>query len=148
MTWSTSDVALCCFSESLSSRVRCCSASNSRTFSMAIAAWSANVARRSMYFGSSGRTSARRITIAPSMQNAGDEFPPGPELAVRHGHRTALSVPPSREGRASATWTGCRSHMARPATVERSSGSDPSLDGRSAAPNDAASRNEPMSVEW
>ena len=34
------------------------------------------------------------------MQNAGDEFPLGRELAIRHGHRTALSVPLIREGRA------------------------------------------------
>ena len=38
MTWSTSDVAVCCSSDSVSSRVRCCSASNNRTFSMAMAA--------------------------------------------------------------------------------------------------------------
>ena len=43
MTLSTSDVAVCCSSASLSSRVRCCSASNSRTFSIAITAWSAKV---------------------------------------------------------------------------------------------------------
>ena len=38
MTRSTSDVAVCCSSDSVSSRVRCCSASNNRTFSMAMAA--------------------------------------------------------------------------------------------------------------
>src|SRR5262249_39384526 len=43
MTSSTLEVAVCCSSDSLSSRVRCCSASNSRTFSMAITAWSAKV---------------------------------------------------------------------------------------------------------
>ena len=32
--------------------------------------------------------------------NAGDEFPLGRELAIRHGHRTILSVPLIREGRA------------------------------------------------
>ena len=36
MTWSTSEVAVCCSSDSVSSRVRCCSASNSRAFSIAI----------------------------------------------------------------------------------------------------------------
>ena len=39
MTWSTSDVAVCCSSDSDSSLVRCCSASNSRAFSIAITAW-------------------------------------------------------------------------------------------------------------
>ena len=39
MTLSTSAVAVCCCSDSESSRVRCCSASNSRVFSMAITAW-------------------------------------------------------------------------------------------------------------
>ena len=43
MTLSTSAVAVCCWSASVSSRVRCCSASNSRTFSIAITAWSAKV---------------------------------------------------------------------------------------------------------
>ena len=43
MTLSTSDVAVCCSSNSESSRVRACTSSNSRTFSMAITAWSAKV---------------------------------------------------------------------------------------------------------
>jgi hypothetical protein len=34
----------------------------------------------------------------------------------------------------SATWTGCRSQMARPVTVERSSGTDSPLDSRLASP--------------
>jgi two-component system, NtrC family, sensor kinase len=34
------------------------------------------------------------------LQKAGDEFPLGRELAIRHGHRTTLSVPLIREGRA------------------------------------------------
>jgi hypothetical protein len=43
MTCSTSEVAVCCSSASESSRVRCCSVSNSRTFPIAITAWSAKV---------------------------------------------------------------------------------------------------------
>jgi len=43
MTRSTSEVAVCCSSDSESSRVRACTSSNSRTFSIAITAWSANV---------------------------------------------------------------------------------------------------------
>jgi hypothetical protein len=38
MTLRTSDVAVCYSSDSVSSRVRCCSAANNRTFSIAIAA--------------------------------------------------------------------------------------------------------------
>ena len=34
------------------------------------------------------------------LQNASDEFLLGRELAIRHGHRTILSVPLIREGRA------------------------------------------------
>ena len=44
MTRNTSAVAVCCSSDSVSSRVRSCSASNSRTFSSAMTAWSAKVA--------------------------------------------------------------------------------------------------------
>ena len=43
MTPSTSEVAVCCSSASVSSRVRACTSSNSRTFSIAITAWSAKV---------------------------------------------------------------------------------------------------------
>src|SRR5437762_1932161 len=39
MTWRTSDVAVCCSSDSASSRERACTSSNSRAFSMAITAW-------------------------------------------------------------------------------------------------------------
>ena len=43
MILSTSAVAVCCCSASLSSSVRACTSSNSRTFSIAITAWSAKV---------------------------------------------------------------------------------------------------------
>src|SRR5262249_16608484 len=45
MTFNTSDVAVCCSSDSESSRARCCSASNKRTFSIAMSACSANVCK-------------------------------------------------------------------------------------------------------
>ena len=48
MTCSTSDVAVCCSSASDSSRVRACTSSNSRTFSIAITAWSAKVSSNSI----------------------------------------------------------------------------------------------------
>jgi len=40
MTCNTSEVAVCCSSASDNSRVRACTSSNSRTFSIAITAWS------------------------------------------------------------------------------------------------------------
>ena len=43
MAPSTSLVAVCCSSDSVSSAVRACTSSNSRVFSMAITAWSAKV---------------------------------------------------------------------------------------------------------
>ena len=55
MTCSTSEVAVCCSSASVSSRVRCCSASNSRTFSIAITAWSAKVVTSSICLSVNGR---------------------------------------------------------------------------------------------
>ena len=47
---STSEVAVCCSSASLSSRVRAWTSSNSRTFSIAITAWSAKVVTSSICF--------------------------------------------------------------------------------------------------
>ena len=49
------------FQASESSRVRCCSASNSRAFSIAITAWSAKVSANSICFAVKGLTSLRRI---------------------------------------------------------------------------------------
>ena len=56
MTLSTSDVAVCCSSDLVSSRVRCCSASNKRTFSMAMTAWSAKVVTNSISRSLKGST--------------------------------------------------------------------------------------------
>src|SRR6516225_8576592 len=65
ITLSTSDVAVCCSSDSCSSLVRCCSASNSRTFSMAITAWSANVVTSSICLSVNGSTVLRVNTNTP-----------------------------------------------------------------------------------
>ena len=65
ITWSTSDVAVCCSSNSVSSRVRCCSASNSRVFSIAITAWSAKVSASSICLSVKGRTDFRPKVMAP-----------------------------------------------------------------------------------
>ena len=62
-------IAVCCSSDSASSRERCCSASNSRVFSIAMTAWSAKVSTSSICLSVNGRTScavqdeARRLEL-------------------------------------------------------------------------------------
>ena len=56
---------------------------NKRTFSMAITAWSANVLRRSICFSVKGRTSGRRIVIAPMGRSFSQQ---------RRGKHSAMSV--------------------------------------------------------
>ena len=58
MTLSTSAVAVCCCSDSVRSSVRCCNSSNSRAFSIAITAWSANVLNELDLLVGERRTSA------------------------------------------------------------------------------------------
>ena len=65
MTCSTSEVAVCCSSASDSSRVRACTSSNSRTFSIAITAWSAKVSTSSICLSVNGRGSVRITTRTP-----------------------------------------------------------------------------------
>ena len=60
MTSSTFDVAVCCSSDSVSSRVRCCSF-NSRAFSIAITAWSAKIVTSSICLSLNGFTSCALI---------------------------------------------------------------------------------------
>ena len=70
MVLSTSAVAVCCRSDLLSSRVRACTSSNSRTFSIAITAWSAKVFTRPIcpsgewpYFASRAADDAYRLPV-------------------------------------------------------------------------------------
>ena len=65
MTSSTLDVAVCRSSDSPSSRERCCSASNNRTFSIAITAWSAKVVSSSIWRSANGRIKRRANTNTP-----------------------------------------------------------------------------------
>ena len=65
ITLSTSAVAVCCSSDSVSSRVRACTSSNSRTFSIAITAWSAKVSTSSICLSVNGRTCLRHKMITP-----------------------------------------------------------------------------------
>src|SRR5262245_32599803 len=54
ITCSTCEVAVCCSKASLSSCVRACTSSNSRTFSIAITAWSAKVSTNSICLSVNG----------------------------------------------------------------------------------------------
>ena len=65
MICSTSEVAVCCSSASLSSAVRACTSSNSRTFSIAITAWSAKIVTSSICFSENGRTVFLTSEITP-----------------------------------------------------------------------------------
>ena len=65
MTCSTSEVAVCCSSASESSRVRACTSSNSRTFSIAITAWSAKVVTSSICLSVKGRMVLRCKVMTP-----------------------------------------------------------------------------------
>ena len=61
-----SAVAVCCSSASVSSRLRASSAWNSRAFSMAMTAWLAKAASRSICSGVNARTSWRQIEMTPT----------------------------------------------------------------------------------
>ena len=89
MTFSTSLVAVCCSSASVSSRLRACSSWNRRTFSMAITAWSAKVFNSSMWLGLNGPGVARETPKAPigtrrasSERQVAAAPPPGRRLVV------------------------------------------------------------------
>ena len=66
MTRRISAVAVCCSSDSVSSRLRACSSLKSRTFSIAITAWSAKVLSNAISFSLNGAGLARITRIAPS----------------------------------------------------------------------------------
>src|SRR5215472_10192602 len=59
MTFNTSDVAVCCSNDSLRSRVRACTSSNRRAFSIAMTAWSAKVVTSSICLSVNGCTVLR-----------------------------------------------------------------------------------------
>ena len=65
MTFRISAVAVCCSSASVKSRLRAWSSWNSRTFSIAITAWSAKVRRSAICLSEKGFASARTTRIAP-----------------------------------------------------------------------------------
>ncbi len=63
---STSAVAVCCSSAVVSSVLRASSSVNSRTFSIAMTAWSANVRSRSIWRSEKAPASTRATAIAPT----------------------------------------------------------------------------------
>ena len=60
-----SEVAVCCSRDSVRSRLRWSRAVNSRTFSIAMTAWSANVASSAIWASVNGFTSERQTPIEP-----------------------------------------------------------------------------------
>ena len=83
MTLSTSAVAVCCCSASESSSVRACTSSNSRTFSIAMTAWSAKVLTSSICLSLNGRTSCRNSEC------------PDQVALLEHRHDEKRRMPPS-----------------------------------------------------
>ena len=76
MTSRTSEVAVCCSSDSLSSCVRFCTSSNSRTFSIAITAWSAKVVEQlDLFFGEWPHLSAREYERTDQHALAQERYP-------------------------------------------------------------------------
>ena len=59
MTLNTSDVAVCCSSDSVRSSVRWRNSLSSRVFSMAMTAWAAKFVSSSICLSVNGRTSCR-----------------------------------------------------------------------------------------
>ena len=100
MTRSTSEVAVCCSSASESSRVRACTSSNSRTFSIAITAWSAKVWTSSICLSANGCGSLRVRT-----QHAdGNSFP-----QHRHAEHRAYVANRRASGQSGYSGSACRS---------------------------------------
>ena len=122
MTLRTSAVAVCCSRDSVSSRVRVCTSSNKRTFSIAITAWSAKVVTNSICLSVKGSTLSRRRLIAPSGTPSRSS---GTARTVRWPSSRATTLPSgyaSVSAWRSATWTARRSSTQRPLTVPRMAG--------------------------
>ena len=88
MTFSTSAVAVCCCSASVRSRVRACTSSNRRTFSIAMTAWSAKVCTSSTW----------RCVNEPGCSRASDE-----DADRRHRRASAARQRRAKVGRRSKT---------------------------------------------
>ena len=116
MTCSTSEVAVCCSSASESSRVRACTSSNSRTFSIAITAWSAKVVTSSICLSVNGRTVLR------CNDEDADRRPFPQQRHTEQGTKAAKSRPLNSVYSGSARTSGCERsafHEQRPTAVRR-----------------------------
>ena len=111
---STSDVAVCCSSDSVRSRVRACTSSNSRTFSIAITAWSAKVVTSSICLagerldGRGGMTAMTPIGIAFAQQAARQAWYGKPPRLTNSRQRVI------RSASTSGMWTVRASSAGRP----------------------------------
>ena len=119
MTLSTSEVAVCCSSDSVRSSVRWRTSSNSRTFSMAITAWSAKFVTSSICLSVNGSHLVRGQTT-----NDADRRRPLEQRNAEHRAVAAdLAEPRTRysgSARTSGIWTVLPSSAARPVTLPRS----------------------------
>src|SRR5262245_28724225 len=90
MTSSTFDVAVCCSSDSVSSRVRCCSASNRRVFSIAMTALvSEGFDKLNLLFG-------KRINLLASQCDNTDGYTLPHERDAEQSSKTTKSSPSGR----------------------------------------------------
>ena len=122
MTRRISLVAVCCSRVSTRSRLRASSSLKSRTFSMAITAWSANVSRRATCRWVKSCTSVRRMLIEPIATPSRIK---GTLRMVRKPMRRAFSLLSGNSSTsvcASATWRVRPSTTDRPAIVPRMRG--------------------------
>ena len=122
ITSSTSDVAVCCSSDSESSRVRACTSSNSRTLPIAITAWSAKVCSKRdllvaerLHFGAAQHDRSDALAFAQQRHARMLRMPAYRCDATIRVHR---EIRPSSESM-SCTCTGFRSRTARPAVQRR-----------------------------
>jgi len=114
MTRRISLVAVCCSSASVRSRLRPCSSSNSRTFSIAMTAWSANVESSPIWASENGLTSDRQTPMEPIAR-------PSRRSGTASTVRAPTRAPGASRYRGSLTrsgvWTTRHSSAARPETV-------------------------------
>src|ERR1700730_15059331 len=111
--------------DSVSSRVRCCSASNSRAFSIAITAWSANVVTSSICLSVKRSTRWRARTITPIGTFCRKSGTPSAVRALPRLDDSGKAY--SGSVVMSSTWTTRPSRATRAVTVPRPGEIDTSL---------------------
>src|SRR5262245_13717899 len=152
MTFKTSAVAVCCSRLSVSSRLLACSASNSRAFSMAMTAWSANDSTSATCLSSNGAIRVRDSLMPPmgSPFNSRGAARPVWILCARFKARDAATS--SGSVATSSTWTARRASVARPTMFPRLKGTRTLRTDSSSSsgwPRCATTRNvPPLVVKW